>query len=59
MCFQLKNHKPLHAKIIEHKVNIEIVKVCGYMLLPLYKGKTTTEFKNELLKIINKGLLQF
>ena len=57
VCFQFKKHKPLHLKIIKDQVYIEIGGICNDMLLPFYKCKTTSQFKNEFFKVINKSLL--
>ena len=53
MGFQFKDDKSFHLVIIEYKIDVEISRIGHNVLLPFNKSKSTTEFHDELLKVVN------
>ena len=50
-CFKVEKDKAFQNIVIEYKVNEEVLPVNSKALLPCYKGKASSEFKQKFLQI--------
>ena len=57
--FQINEHVALQDRVIKHKVDIEMIAVERQALLPIYERKSSSEFKKELVEMIEQSLFEF
>ena len=57
--FQFEEDETLHFIVIENQVDVKIIRIGRYMLLPFHESEATAQLHDKFLKVVNQGLFQF